>query len=173
MRHWLYISQIKYCVAWKVESLGDIFDMLNWLGKTLLYQISFPLLSWECITYGIYSVLLLVRCTIRLIHVVPIMQGHLACHELILVLQVEIMVCGWNPIIQICGYILMGREAFLIVLSHLGWLLPVTIVCPTVSGESICLRCTVPLWSGFWRFVSLSLHCLRYDCLGALPDTWC
>ena len=151
----------------------DIFGVLNYFGETLLYQIFLLLLSLGCMPYVICNVRLLVRFNSRFIQVVPMMRGHLIYYELLLVPQMGIMVCGWNLIIQICRYRLIGGEAFLIFLSYLGLLLPIIIEFTIVAYESLCLLCTVPLWSVFWRFVSLSLHCLIYDCLGGLPDTWC
>ena len=112
-------------------------------------------------------------CTSRIFYVLPMMCGCLACYELLLVSQVGITVCGWNKILRIYGYRRIGGEALLIVFSYLGWLLPVLIVFPIVAYESLFLRWTVPLWSGFWRLVSQSPHCLIYDFLGALPDIRC
>ena len=143
------------------------------LRETPLYQISFPVFSWGFMPCGICTVPFLVLCTSRLLRVVPMMCGRLSCYELLLVFQVGLTVCGWNKILQIYGYRLIVGEAFLIVLSDFGWFLPVVIVYPTVAGNSLFIFSTVPLWSGFWRFVSLSLHCLICDFLGELTDTWC
>ena len=153
--------------------MEDIFGMLNFLGKAILCQILFPLLSWGCMPYGICGVPFLVQCTSHLLRVVPMMCGRLACYELLLVSQTGLTVCGLNQIIQICGYRLIGGEDFLIVLSTLGWFLLAVKVCSTVEDESILIFCTARIWSGVWRFVLIYIYCLIYDYLGGLTDTWC
>ena len=102
------------------------------LGETLLCQIFSPLLSWGYMPYGICSVPLMVRCTSRLIHGVPMMRGRLTYHEWLLVSRVGPTVYGCNQIIQICEYRLIGEEEFLIVWENLGWLLLAVIIHLTV-----------------------------------------
>ena len=143
------------------------------LGKTLPCQIFFLMFSCRCMPYVICNFLLMVQCTRLLLHLVPLMRGCLVYYELLLVSQVGLMVCSCNQIYQICWYRLIGGKEFLIILSDLGWLLNVVIVCPTVEDVSLCLSCTVPLWSVFWILISISLRCLIYNYLGGLTDAWC
>ena len=48
----------------------------NFWGKTLPCLRFALLLFWGCISYGIYSVIWIDRCTIRILHVAPIMLYH-------------------------------------------------------------------------------------------------
>ena len=147
--------------------------MLNCFGEILLCQILSTLLSWGCIPYGICRFQLLFWCTIRILHVVTMMHVRLAYYELILLSQVGLTVCSCNQTLQICDYRLICGEELFIVWEDLGWLVPAVIICPTVEDGNICLRCTVPLWNGYWRFVFLYMHCFLYDYLGELTNTWC
>ena len=70
------VHKIKSRTTWKVASTEDIFGIF-FLGKTLLCQIFFPLLSWGCMSYGICNFPLLVKCNSCLLHVVPIISGRL------------------------------------------------------------------------------------------------
>ena len=97
-----------------VESVEDICGMLNCFGKTLLCWILSPLLSWKCMPYGVYSVPFLVLCTIRLLHVVPMMLVNLDYCELLFSSLVRIMVCGCNQNIKICGCRIIVGKWFLI-----------------------------------------------------------
>ena len=153
----------------------EIFHLWNkyvsrWIVLVLIFSL---LLYWRYMPDGIYSVPLLVICTRRLIHLVPMMRGSLYYCKWIFLYQVGITVCGWNTIIQICGCRLIGGEEFLIVWENLDWLLPAVIVCYIVEVESLYLHCTVLLWSGFWRFELIAMHYLLCDYLGKLIDTWC
>ena len=78
-------------------------------------HIFYPLLSWGCMYYGIYSVPFMVRCTSSILHVVPMMHIHLEYHELLILSQVGLTVCGCNQNLQIFEYRLIGEEKFLIV----------------------------------------------------------
>ena len=91
------------------------------LLKTLLCQIFSLILSLGCMSYGICSVPFLVQCTSRILNLVPIMRGLLAYYELLIVSPVGLTVCGWNQILQIWGYRLIGGEAFLIFWVNLDW----------------------------------------------------
>ena len=141
-------------------------------GKTLLYLIFFPLLFWVCMPYGICIVPLLVLFNRRLLHVVPMMIYCLAYFELILLSLVGLTVCGCNQIIQICGCWLIGGKKLLIFWANLDWLLPAVVICPTIGGSIIYLRCIVPLWSGFLWSEWFSLHCFLCYYLGKITDTW-
>ena len=150
-----------------------IFGVLNCFGGTLLCQIFSPLFSWGCMTYGICSVTFMFWFIIRLLHVAPMMRGFLNYYELLLLSQVGHTMFGWNKIIQVCGHRLIVGEELLIVWENLDWFLPDVILFPTAEGESLYLRCTVPIRSGFWRFESISLHYFLCDYLRELTDTWC
>ena len=131
------------------------------------------LLSWGCIPYGICSVPLMVLCTSRILHVVPMMRGHLAYYAWLFLYQVVLKVCVWNQIIQNCGCRLIGGEDFLIVWENLDWLLLSVIVYPTTEDEILYLRCKVPRWSGFERLNFSLWIVLLCDYLEELTDTWC
>ena len=92
-----------------------MFGTLNFLGKTIMRLIFFPLLFWGCMTYRICSVLLMVLCTIHLLHVLHMMIYFLAYCELLLLSLVGLRVFVSNPILQICGCMLIGGEELLIV----------------------------------------------------------
>ena len=64
---------IKSYAVWTVASAEDIVGMPNRFGKNLLCLIFILLLFWEHMPYRICSVTLMVLCTIRILHVVPIM----------------------------------------------------------------------------------------------------
>ena len=96
-------------------------------------------------TYIICSVPCLVLCTSRIIHVVPMMIYHLAYCGLLIFSLVVLAVCGSSQILQICLCRLIGGAKFLIFLSYLDLLLPVVLICPTIVGGIIYLRCIVPL----------------------------
>ena len=69
--------------------------------------------------YVIFSFPLLVLCTKRLPHVVPMMLYRLDDCVLLSLLLVERRVCGCNQILQKYGCMLIGREGFLIVVANL------------------------------------------------------
>ena len=119
------------------------------------------------------SVTLLVLCNSRLFHVSPTMSGHLVYYELLLLSQVGLRVWGRNQMIRRCGYKLISGEGFLIAWEGLDRLLPAVRVCTIIEDESLCLLCTVPLWSSSWIFESLSMHCLLCGYLEELTYTWC
>ena len=128
-----------------------------YLGKILMCLILSPLLSWGCMPYDTCSVPFMVLCTIRLLHVAPMMHGNLVYYELPLFSQVWLMVCGWNRIIRRCEYRLICGKGFLIAWENLDWFLPAVRVCPKIEYGSLCLRCTVPLRNGSWIFEPLSI----------------
>ena len=150
-----------------------MFGTLNFLGKTIMRLIFFPLLFWGCMIYRICSVLLMVLCTIHLLHVLHMMIYFLAYCELLLLSLVGLRLFVSNPILQICGCMLIGGEELLIVWKNLDWLLPAVVICPTTEGGRLYLLCMVPPWIGFWRSVWLSLNHFPYDDLGKLTDTGC
>ena len=61
----------KYCTAWIVASVEEIFGMLISLGETLLCLRFVLLLFWGCMPYGIYIFPWMVQYTRRFLHVVP------------------------------------------------------------------------------------------------------
>ena len=63
-----------------------------------------------CMSYDICSVFFLVLCTIRLIHVVPMMLYQLDYCELLSLFLAGITVCSCNRILQICVYKLIGGD---------------------------------------------------------------
>ena len=89
--------------------------MLNCFGKNIMCLILSPLFFWVYMPYVIYSVPLMVLCTSRLLHVVPMMLYRLTYCELLFFYLVGITVCGCNQIIKICECGLIGGEEFLIV----------------------------------------------------------
>ena len=103
------------------------------LGKTLLCLIFSLLLYWIYMHYCICNVLLLVLCTIYLLHVVPMIHGCLDYYKWLFLSQVGLTVCGWNKIIQIVGCRLIGGEEFFIFWENLDWLLSFVIVCLTIE----------------------------------------
>ena len=127
--------------------------------KTLLCLIFSLLLSWGFMLCDICSAPLMVLYTSRLLHVAPTMRGQMFYYELLLLPQVGIMVCGWNQILRRYEYRLICGEGLLITWAGLDWLFPAIRFCPIIEDEIICLRCTVPIWSAFWMFESLSLNC--------------
>ena len=151
-------SWIKYCAAWIVVSLEDIFGMSILCRKTLLYLILVPLLFWGCMTYGICSVLWMVQCTRNIIHVVIMMIYCLAYYGLLLLFLVGIAVFSCSQIIQICACRLIGGDELLIWWAYLDWLFPGVVIRPTFLGRSIYLLCTAPLWNGFWTSGTISLN---------------
>ena len=95
--------------------MEENFGMLNCLGKNSTVSDICSALDWECLTYGISIVPLLVLCTNRLLHVVIMMIYHFAYYELLFLFLVGIMVYGCNKIIQICGRRMIGGEECLII----------------------------------------------------------
>ena len=129
--------------------MEENFGMLNCLGKNSTVSDICSALDWECLTYGISIVPLLVLCTNRLLHVVIMMIYHFAYYELLFLFLVGIMVYGCNQIIQICGRRMIGGEECLIIWSYLDWFLPAVLICTEIGCGSLYLQCIVPLWSGF------------------------
>ena len=119
------------------------------LVKPLLCLIFSPILSWKRMPYGIFSVPFMVLFTIRLIYVEPMMLGRLAYCEWLFLSLAEILVCGCNKILQICGCSLIGGEKFLIFLKKLDWLLLAVVICPTTECVSLYISYIVLLWSDF------------------------
>ena len=122
--------------------------------------------------YGICTVIFLALCINGLLHLVPMMLGHLDYCEWLFLYLVGLTVCGFNKILQICGCRMKGGKELLIVWANLDWIFPAVIICPTTEGGNLYLRCIVPIWSGFWRSELISLHCLLCNYLGGLTDTW-
>ena len=102
------------------------------LKKALLCLIFSPLLFWGFMTYAIFSVPLMVLCTSRLIHVVPMIIYCLDYCELLFLSLVGLTVRSCNEILQICGCRLIGGEELLIVWSNLDWLFPDVVICTTI-----------------------------------------
>ena len=150
----LVVLLVIYSVVHKLNTMShEMFHLWRisvacWivLGKTLMCLILFPLLFWVCIPYVIFSVPLMVLCTSRFLHVVPMMLYHLDYCELLLLSLVGLTVSGFYQILQIFWWRLIGGEELLIVWANLDWLLPDVIVCPTIeyaaqivaSVEDIC-----------------------------------
>ena len=150
------------CLAWWIVA-----------GKILLCLIFVLLLFLGCMPYEIYSFTLLVLCNSRIIHVVPIMLYRLDNCALLYLFLVGRGMCSCNRILQKCWCRLIGGGELLIVLANLDWFFLAVVICTTIEGGSLYLNCTVPIWSYFWRYVLLSLHCLLCDNLGELIDNWC
>ena len=114
-------------------------------GGTLPCLRFVPLLFLGCMPYGIFSVTWMVLCNNRLLHVVPMILYILAYCDLIFLSLVGLTLCGCNQILQICACGLIGGDKFLILCVYLYRLLPASVICPTIGGGSIYLRCIVPL----------------------------
>ena len=80
---------------------------------------------------GICSVPFLVRCTRRLIHVVPIMFYHLACCGLLILSLMGLVVCSFSQIPQIYACKLIGGMNFFGGADS-DLLLLAVVICPTV-----------------------------------------
>ena len=119
------------------------------LGKNLLCMILSPLLFWGCMSYIICSVPLIVLYNSHLLHVVNMILYSLAYCEWLFLSLVGLTVCGCNNILQICGCRLIGGEEFFIFWGNVDLLLPTVVICPTIEGGNIYLRCIVLLWSVF------------------------
>ena len=78
-------SYIQGRYLWHVKFLWEIYTVSD---------INYPLLSWRCMPCVTCSVLFVVICTRRVIHVVPMIRVHLYYYEVLLLSQVGLMVCG-------------------------------------------------------------------------------
>ena len=141
-------------------------------GGNLLCLIFIPLLFLVLMPSGICIVSFLVHFTNRLLLLVPTILYRLTYCELLFLSLVGLTVCDCNRILQICGCMLIGGEAFLIVWENLYLILPDVVICPTIEDGIIYLCWIVLLCSGFWRSEWTYLHLLLYDYLGRLTDTW-
>ena len=101
----------------------------------------------------------MVICTIRVLHVVPMMFYLLAYFGLLLLSLVEIEVCGCNRILQIYTCKLIGGDELLIAWVNLDWFFPAAVIFPTIGYRSLYLFCTVLLWNIFCTSGFLSLIC--------------
>ena len=153
--------------------MEDIFGISILFGENSTVSDILSAISQGCGLCETCSAPLLVLCNSRILHVAPMMRGHLVYYELLLLSQVGIMVCGWNKIIWRFEYRLICGEGLLISWESLYLLLPDIRFCIIIEDESLCLHCTVPLWSGSWMFEPLSLNYLLCDYLEKLTDTWC
>ena len=145
---------------------GGHFWRFFWGDKALLCLRFVPLLFLGCINYGIYSVPWLVRYTIQILHLVPMMIYCLVYCELLFLSLVGLTLCSCSQTIIICECRLIGGEKLLIVWADLDWLLPDVVCCKIIGGGNIYLQCIALPWSGFWTSGFPSLHCLPYDYLG-------
>ena len=76
----------------------------------------------------------MVRCTSRVLHVVPIMSSLFYYCGLLLLSLVELAVCGCSQIIQIYVCKLIGGDEVLIYQVDSDLLLLAVVICPTIWG---------------------------------------
>ena len=124
---------------------GGRFWHVEVLRENLLYLIFVPLLFLGCMSYIISSIPLLVLCTSILLHMVTMMLYGMADYVLLSLFLVGKRVCGCNLILQKCGCRLIGDEEFFILLENLDLLYLAIVICPTIEGGTLYLRCIVPL----------------------------
>ena len=115
-----------------VASVDEIFGVIHLLGGSLLCLRSVPLLFWVCMPYVIFSDPWLVRCTIRILRVVPMMSYILAYCVLLILSLVGIEVCCCSQILQIFVCKLIGGDEFLNLGVYSDLFLLAVVICPTI-----------------------------------------
>ena len=140
--------------------------------ETLLCLWSVTILFCGYMPYGIFSDLWLLLCTIRVIHVVPILFNLLAYCGLLLFYLVRIELGGCSQILQIYVCKLIGGDELLISGFYSYLFFIAVVICPTIGGGSFYLHHIFLLWNGFWSSIFISLHCLSCDYLVEPTGTW-
>ena len=123
-----------------LASVYDIFGMIKFLGhNSTVYDIHSDLVLGIYALWNI-SASWLVLCTVRVLHVVPMILYHWTYCELLLLFLVDLPVCGCNKTIYRYVCKLIGVYRVLIYRVHLGLVLLVESLCLTIGGRSLHIQ---------------------------------